>query len=297
MSWLLFMDESGHDHKNTPLEVRGGVALHSKQIWSFTNAVRNAEKEIFGIGLAEFGIELKGSKLLEHKRFTWANRSPPFSDLARQQLVRRFLDSQRKKAAPSHDQFTAYGQASLMMVERIFDLLIEHEAKLFAAAIPTGTKPPQDYKFSDFLRKDQNFLFERYFWFLESKQEHGLLIMDQTDKTEDRRFLKRMRNYFERSQNGRRRAAWIVPTPLFVDSELSAGVQAADICIYCVNWGFRRHEWQFNGAQRREVRDRFGGRCGALQYQGQSYDDSDRKTYNLFGIIFVPDPYSFRSRD
>ena len=33
MSWLLFMDESGHDHKNTPLEVRGGIALHAKDIW------------------------------------------------------------------------------------------------------------------------------------------------------------------------------------------------------------------------------------------------------------------------
>ena len=93
-------------------------------------------------------------------------------------------------------------------------------AQLFAAAIPNGIKPPRDYKFSEFLRKDQNFLLERYFWFLEKKQEHGLLVMDQSDKTEDRRFLNRIRDYFEKSQNGRRRA---VPTPLF--SELSAGVQ------------------------------------------------------------------------
>jgi hypothetical protein len=28
MSWLLFLDESGHDHKNTPYEVRGGFAIH-----------------------------------------------------------------------------------------------------------------------------------------------------------------------------------------------------------------------------------------------------------------------------
>ena len=25
MSWLLFIDESGHDHRTMPLEVRGGV--------------------------------------------------------------------------------------------------------------------------------------------------------------------------------------------------------------------------------------------------------------------------------
>ena len=34
-------------------------------------------------------------------------------------------------------------------------------------------------------------------WFLEKKQEHGLLVMDQSDKTEDRRFLNRIRDYFE----------------------------------------------------------------------------------------------------
>jgi hypothetical protein len=29
MSYLFFMDESGHDHRNTPYEVRGGVAISS----------------------------------------------------------------------------------------------------------------------------------------------------------------------------------------------------------------------------------------------------------------------------
>ncbi len=27
MAWLLFLDESGHDHKQMPYEVRGGVAI------------------------------------------------------------------------------------------------------------------------------------------------------------------------------------------------------------------------------------------------------------------------------
>jgi hypothetical protein len=35
VTWLLFMDESGHDHKNMPLEVRGGVALHVSRLWDF----------------------------------------------------------------------------------------------------------------------------------------------------------------------------------------------------------------------------------------------------------------------
>ena len=35
MSWLLFLDESGHDHKQLPYEVRGGIALHARQLWPF----------------------------------------------------------------------------------------------------------------------------------------------------------------------------------------------------------------------------------------------------------------------
>jgi hypothetical protein len=35
MSWLFFMDESGHDHKHCPYEVRGGVALRSTKLWNF----------------------------------------------------------------------------------------------------------------------------------------------------------------------------------------------------------------------------------------------------------------------
>ena len=288
------MDESGHDHRNTPLEVRGGVALHASRVWDFTQAVRQAEEDAFGVHLAEFGIELKGSKLLEHKRFEWARRSPVLPPLQRQRLVRRFLDRRRKKMAPRKDEFTAYGQASLRMVDRIFDLLTEHDAKLFAAAIPRGSRPPAEYQLTDFLRKDQNFLFERYFWFLEARQEHGLLVMDQTDKAEDRRFLNRIRRYFEKSQNGRTRAQWIVPSPLFVDSELSAGIQAADICIYCVNWGFRRAEWNLQKPIRHDIQIGYGGRCGKLQFQGDAFDSETGRIRRMYGIIFVPDPYSPR---
>jgi len=40
MSWLLFLDESGHDHKTTPYEVRGGVAIHAGELWPFVRAVQ-----------------------------------------------------------------------------------------------------------------------------------------------------------------------------------------------------------------------------------------------------------------
>ena len=48
MSWLFFQDESGHDHKNMPLEVRGGVAIHASRIWDFVKAMQKAEEDCVG---------------------------------------------------------------------------------------------------------------------------------------------------------------------------------------------------------------------------------------------------------
>ena len=43
MSYLLFMDESGHDHRNCPYEVRGGVALHAGRLWPFVQGMLELE--------------------------------------------------------------------------------------------------------------------------------------------------------------------------------------------------------------------------------------------------------------
>lgn len=43
MSWLLFLDESGHDHKNCPSEVRRGVAIRASQLWPLVQQLQAAE--------------------------------------------------------------------------------------------------------------------------------------------------------------------------------------------------------------------------------------------------------------
>ncbi len=65
MTWLLFLDESGHDHRQMPYEVRGGVALHAGEVWPFVQDVQRLELQCFGIQLSEFQKELKGCKLLD----------------------------------------------------------------------------------------------------------------------------------------------------------------------------------------------------------------------------------------
>ena len=67
MSWLFFLDESGHDHKQLPFEVRGGVAIHVSQLWPFIRAVQKLELDCFGCQLSLYKKEIKGSTLLDRK--------------------------------------------------------------------------------------------------------------------------------------------------------------------------------------------------------------------------------------
>lgn len=238
MSWLFFMDESGHDHKNAPLEVRGGVAIHVGKLWSFIQAWQRLERDCFGARLIEFGTECKGAKLLDKDRFAWAAQCAFMPESERRKHARGFLLKGRNKAKPTRTEFAAYGQASIEMARGAFDLLTGHEAQLFACAIPRGTLPPPGFSQIDYLRKDHVFLFERFYYFLEARKDHGLIVMDETDRQFDRQFVQRMERYFTRTGPGRNRSYWIVPAPLFVSSDVTHAVQAADVCLYCVNWGF-----------------------------------------------------------
>jgi len=292
MSWLLFLDESGHDHKSMPYEVRGGVVLHASKLWPFVQNVQRLELATFGTALHQFGKELKGCKLLDKDRFKWASQGAEQPDEARRKHCRGFLTKGLEKKSPSRDEFTAYGQACLKMARGLFQLLRDHEAKLFAAVIPKNIQRPATTEAKEYLRKDQVFLLERFFYFLELQRQHGLLVMDEIEKNEDRRFVKRLERYFTKSQTGQYRSAWIVPTPFFVSSDMTYPVQAADLAIYCVNWGFRLSSRGMNAPARMEIADEFGPWLNQLQFRGESYRDG--KVYEQYGIVYIPDPYTSR---
>ncbi len=136
MSWLLFLDESGHDHKSMPYEVRGGIALQDSQLWPFVQAMYRLELDCFGGQLHQFKKELKGSTLLDRKRFDFAAQAGPMEPESRRKHCRAFLTKGLEKKKPTRDEFTAYGQACLEFARGTFQLLRDHQAVLFASAIP-----------------------------------------------------------------------------------------------------------------------------------------------------------------
>jgi hypothetical protein len=290
MSWLIFLDESGHDHRTMPYEVRGGVALHAGQLWPFVQSMQRLELASFGCELHQFGAELKGCKLLDKDRIKWSKQAPLLEPSARRKHARNFLTKGLEQRSPSRDEFTAYGQACMEMARGMFQLLAQHDAMLFASAIPRNVSKPADRSIEEYLRKDHVFLLERYFYFLDEKKAHGLLVLDQVEKSHDRQFLRRLESYFSKTATGRLRTEWIVPAPLFVSSDLTYPVQAADLCIYCINWGFRLNSQGMNAPIRQDLHDEFQPWLSRLQYRGERQRDED--VFRTWGIIYVPNPYT-----
>ena len=290
MSWLLFMDESGHDHKQMPYEVRGGIALQDRRIWPFIRAVASLEENCFGVRLADFKKEFKGSKLLDKDRIKWAEQGPPQGDEERKRNARAFLSKGLQKKPQRRHEFTGYGQACLELTQGIFRLLRDHDAKLFASVIPRGVKPPETFEATQYLRKDHVFLLERFYHFVRKQQEQGLIVMDQVEEQNDIRFVRKLERYFVKTTKGTQRADWIVPAPFFSSSYLSVPIQVADVCIYCLNWGFRRPNWNMDAETRPRIEQDFSGWIKRLEHR-QKIKKADGTPKNLFGIAFVQNPY------
>jgi hypothetical protein len=175
----------------------------------------------------------------------------------------------------------------MLMAEGIIQLLSDHGARLFASAIPRLPKPTQQP--DDLLRKDLVFLLERFFYFLEGQKETGLLIMDGSEKQADRKLARRLERYFTETMTGRQRAHWVVPVPMFVESDMAYGIQVADLCIYCLNWGWRLRGM---GEPTRPEIEPFVWLLEKLFWHGDGYRGEN--VFKTHGVFFVPDPYAGR---
>ncbi|MDI9432018.1 MAG: DUF3800 domain-containing protein [Planctomycetota bacterium] len=289
MSWLLFLDESGHDHRTMPYEVHGGFAIHAAKLWAFISAVKTMELSTFGAHLHQYGSELKGARLLDKDRFAWERQGPRMDDASRCRHALNFLNNGKQGRTPRRDEFTAYGQACISVAEGIIQLLAHHDAKVFAVVIPHLARPKTVPE--DFLRKDLVFLLERYFYFLDSRQEMGLLVMDGSEKKADRKLVRRIERYFTQTMPGRQRTQWIVPVPMFVESDMAYGVQVADLCIYCLNWGWRLPEQDMSQPTRLEI-EPFVWLLEKAVWHGSGCRDG--RDFATHGVIYIPDPYERR---
>lgn len=235
MAWFLFIDESGHDHHDSPYEVLAGVAIQDADLWKFIKDVHAIELSCFGRRYRLDGREIKARKFLNRKTFRLAEQMSAIDPSERTVLARQALDDGE---SVTRIQLTALAQAKLSYVEQLFKLCHAYRCRVFASIVRDPDKVISDVAM---LRKDYIYLFERFYYFLEDSAHlpRGIVVFDELDKSASHLLLTQMDKYFKNTGKGRARSTLIIPEPFFVHSDLTTGVQVVDFMAYLLSWNFR----------------------------------------------------------
>ncbi len=146
------------------------------------------------------------------------------------------------------------------------------------------------------MRKDYVYLFERYFYFLETlpPRERGLIVFDELDKARSHVLIDQMAAYFLGTPTGRYRSARIVPEPFFVHSDLTTGVFLADLAAYILGWAWRLH--RMNHPVRQELRP-YAAKLHDMQFHGEKPKPGGDGVWELHGIVYLDDLRSQADRE
>ncbi len=237
MAWLLFIDESGHDRKEAPYEVLAGVAIQDRDLWNIIKEIHAAELLRFGRRYSAGSAELKGKKLLKTKVFRHADLNVPIQDDMIPQLAKEALDN---GAQADVSRIKALALAKLAYVQDVFDICARFRCRALASIVDRDAIRTE----SGGLRKDYGYLFERFFYFLDDWKydERGIIVFDELEKSRSHILVEQAHKYFKNTAIGKLRAGLIIPEPLFVHSDLTTGVQIADLIAYTISWGFRMRQ-------------------------------------------------------
>jgi len=236
MAYFLFIDESGQDHTASPYEVLAGIAVEDQDLWNLIVTIQHLEERVFMRRYSANSAELKGRKLLKRKVFRLAAQLPPIPAEERRQLAGACLESGRNAR---RREITALAQAKISYVNEVLDICARFRCKVFASiVIKNAPAPPSSHH----LRKDYSYLFQRFYYFLEetSPSTSGIVVFDELERSRSHLLVEQMDGYFKRTANGRLMSGQIIPEPFFVHSDLTTGIQIADLVAYVVSWGFRR---------------------------------------------------------
>lgn len=235
MSYLLFIDESGQDRRDSPYEVLAGVAIKDKKIWPLVQRINAIQKDCFGVQrYRKFRSEAKGTKILKRKTFRQAATCPALDNPDRRNLAYAMLADGTR---PAPRKLAALAQAKIAYVEKVFEACLRYGCRAFASIVPQkATRPEGD----TYLRKDYTYLFERFAHMLNQEgKQSGIIVFDELEKSQSHILINQMENYFLKTKKGQSRSSVIVPEPLFVHSDLTTMVQIADLIAYVVAWGVR----------------------------------------------------------
>jgi len=239
MAWFLFIDESGQDHRDSPYEVLARVAVRDDILWPMVKQLHDTEIAHFGRRYSAGARELKAKKILKKKTFSLAALNCHVLPGEIALLAKEALDDGGRFNSIRHLKSLAL--AKLSYVSDVFSICNGSNCKVFASIV----EPDAPQSNSDGLRKDYAYLFERFYYFLEDiaentgRKEQGIIVFDELEKSSSHILVDQAHGYFKETATGRLRATLIVPEPFFVHSDLTTGVQIADLVAYTISWGLR----------------------------------------------------------
>ena len=242
MSIFLFIDESGHDHQESPYEVLAGIAIKDRNLWNLILEIKAIEKRLFGDFYSINRVELKAKKLLKTKTYRLAAQMTKIDSDDLPTLAQKCIQNGEKA---TRDQLPGLAQAKIVYATQVIQACLNVGGNIFASIIDYSAAMSQpklsDFATLSFLRKDYNYLFERFYYYLEDlgNNEMGIVVFDELDKIKSHLLLEQMTEYFIKTRKGRERSSFIIPEPFFVHSDLTVGVQIVDLAAYILNWGFR----------------------------------------------------------
>jgi hypothetical protein len=237
MAYFFFIDESGTDRQDSLYEVLCGVAIKDSDLWNIVSQLKTIELQLFGIRYSGHDREIKGRKFLKKKVFKQAALEEPIPEGERTQLSKECIVN-GSQATPRH--MIALSQSKLEYVRKLLELCSQFRIKIFAT-ISTEPIRETDDEADGLLRRDYVYAFERMYYYLEDKKndEQGIIVFDELEKSKSHVLISQLENYFKRTSKGRQRSGLVIPEPFFVHSDLTTGIQIADIVAYIISWGLR----------------------------------------------------------
>lgn len=99
-----------------------------------------------------------------------------------------------------------------------------------------------------------------------------------------------MRRYFRETRTRRLRGARVIPEPIFVHSDLTTGIQLADLVAYLISWNVRVHSM---AQPSRPELDAFGKAIVSLRYR-TTREGQDGNEFTSWSFAVIDD---LRPRD
>lgn len=237
MAFFFFIDESGTDRQDSFYEVLCGVAIEDRDLWNIITQLKNLEERLLGTRYGCQKREIKGRKFLKRKVFKQANSIGPIPVEERAALSKQCIEN---GANATRQQMAALSQAKLDYVRSLLEICAQFRIKIFASISSEPVRETDD-ETHGLLRRDYVYAFERIFYYLEDKklEDQGIIVFDELEKSKSHILVSQLENYFKKTSNGRQRSGLVIPEPFFVHSDLTTGIQIADLIAYIISWGMR----------------------------------------------------------